>query len=111
MCFVFSQTDKNSIVSTAAEKIRQLESCRERLRRRRTELEAALADQKSGEKESEKWTEVKVRLADPTSGVDSMIEVLNCLKRLGLKSRNIRSVFAEDEFSAELEIETKVMNE
>lgn len=105
-----SQNDKNSIVQAAANKIQLLQRCEERLRRRKVELEAVLA---RNEKEMTMikaggGTNIKVKVAHPTSGVDSMVEVLNCLKRLGLKAKNIRSVFSEEEFSAELEIESEV---
>ncbi|GMN53505.1 hypothetical protein TIFTF001_022642 [Ficus carica] len=105
-----TKNDKNSIVEAAASKIQLLQRCEERLRRRKVELEAVLA---RNEKEMTMikaggGTNIKVKVAHPTSGVDSMVEVLNCLKRLGLKARTIRSVFSKEEFSAELELESKV---
>lgn len=87
-------------------KIQQLERYKEELSRQNMELETFFA---GNEKEiRKKGTKIKLKVANPTSGVDSMVEVLNCLKKLGLKATNIHSVFSSEEFSAELEIETMV---
>ena len=105
--FTFFQNDKNSIVQIATLQIQQLERYKEELRRQSMELEAILAGNNE-ENITTKGTKIKLRVANPASGVDSMVEVLNCLKKLGLKARNIRSVFSSEEFSAELEIDAKV---
>lgn len=72
------------------------------------ELEAILAENDEKEMKTRSAMKIKVKVANPISGVDSMVELINCLKRLGLKARNIRSVFTKEELSVELEIETKV---
>ncbi|PON83312.1 Basic helix-loop-helix transcription factor [Trema orientale] len=102
-----TKNDKNSIVQIATMKIQQLERYKEELRQQNMELEEILAGGNEEEIKT-KWTKIKLKVANPTSGVDSMVEVLNCLKKLGLKARNIHSAFSAQEFSAELEIETKV---
>ena len=99
------QSDKNSIIQTAATKIQVLQKCREELQRRNSEAEKNLA---AVEGERVGGAKIKLKVANPTSGVDSMVEVLKCLKHLGLKARTIRSNFTAQEFSAELEIETEV---
>jgi hypothetical protein len=95
------QSDKNSIIQMAAKKIEEMQRRREELQRRKLEVEANLAA-------VEGVATIRVRVANPTSGVDSMVEVLKCLKDLGLETRSIRSNFSAHEFSAELEIESQV---
>lgn len=84
--------------------IQQLKRYEEELRKKNMELEALLEE---NEKERVKWTKIRLKVANPTSGIDSMLEVLKRLQHLGLKARNIRSNFSLEEFSAELEIESK----
>ncbi|XP_050373751.1 transcription factor bHLH92 [Argentina anserina] len=98
-----TKSDKNWIVQVATTNIEQLERQKEELRKRNMELEWIL-----GKERSVKWSKIRLRVANPTSGVDSMIEVLKCLTSLGLKTRNIQSNFCPYEFSAEVEIESKI---
>nr|XP_028947788.1 transcription factor bHLH92 isoform X2 [Malus domestica] len=84
--------------------IQQLKRYEEELRKKNMELETLLVE---NEKERVKWTKIRLKVANPTSGIDSTLEVLKCLQHLGLKARNIRSNFSLEEFSAELEIESK----
>uniref|UniRef100_A0A7N2LXB8 BHLH domain-containing protein n=1 Tax=Quercus lobata TaxID=97700 RepID=A0A7N2LXB8_QUELO len=100
-----TKSDKNSIIQTAATKIQVLQKCREELQRRNSEAEKNLA---AVEGERVGRAKIKLKVANPTSGVDSVVEGLKCLKHLGLKARTIRSNFTAQEFSAELEIETEV---
>ncbi|KAL5542138.1 hypothetical protein UlMin_009848 [Ulmus minor] len=102
-----TKNDKNSIVQIATMKIQQLEKCIEELKKRNIELEAIL-ELGNGEDEKINWSKIKLKVVKPTSGVDSMVEVLNCLKKFGFKTRSIRSFFSSEEFSAEVEIESKV---
>lgn len=99
------QSDKNWIVQMATTNIQQLQRCKEELGKRNMELESILS--KAG---SVKWSRLRLRVANPTSGVDSMLEVLKCLQSLGLKTRNIQSRFSAHEFSVEVEIENKVVS-
>lgn len=96
------QSDKNSIIQMAAKKIEEMQRRREELQRRKLEVEANLAAATEG------GAKIRVRVANPASGIDSMVEVLKCLKALGLKTTTIRSNFSAHEFSAELQIETQV---
>ncbi|CAL8989870.1 unnamed protein product [Prunus brigantina] len=100
-----AKSDKNWIVQMTAMNIQQLQRYKEELRKRNMEVEAILA---ANEKERVNWSKIRLRVANPTSGVDSMLEVLRCLQYLGLKARNVQSNFSAQEFSAELEIETKI---
>lgn len=85
--------------------IQQLQRCKEELRKRNMELESIL-----GEDGSVNWSKLRLRVANPTSGVHSMLEVLKCLQSLGLKTRNIQSSFSAYELSVEIEIENKVVS-
>lgn len=87
----------------ATTNIQQLQRCKEELRKRNMELESIL-----GKDGSVKWSKLRLRVANPISGVDSMLEVLKCLQSLGLKTRNIQSSFSAHEFSVEIEFENKV---
>ncbi|XP_061992022.1 transcription factor bHLH92 [Rosa rugosa] len=98
-----TKSDKNWIVQMATTNIQQLERQNEELRKRNMELESIL-----GKERSVKWRRIRLRVANPTSGIDSMLEVLKCLKSLGLKTRNIQSFFSPYEFSAEVEIESQI---
>ncbi|XP_004288441.1 PREDICTED: transcription factor bHLH92 [Fragaria vesca subsp. vesca] len=98
-----TKSDKNWIVQVATTTIEQLERQKDELRKRNMELESILCNQRLV-----KWSRIRLRVANPTSGVDSMMEVLKCLKSLGLKTRNIQSSFSPYEFSAEVEIESKI---
>ncbi|XP_062108190.1 transcription factor bHLH92 [Humulus lupulus] len=109
-----TKNDKKSVVQIATMKIQQLEKYKEELNREKMKLEETLFERNNnndGNSSTVKGgtnNKIKVRVANPTSGVDLMVEVLNCLKKLGLKAINIRSDLSSDEFYAELDIETKV---
>ncbi|KAM2212175.1 hypothetical protein COP1_022372 [Malus domestica] len=100
-----TRSDKNWIVQMTAMNIQQLKRYKEELIKRNMELEALLVE---NEKERVKWSKIRLKVANPTSGIESMLEVLKCLQYLGLKARNVHSNFSPEEFSAELEIETKI---
>ncbi|KAE8022592.1 hypothetical protein FH972_008380 [Carpinus fangiana] len=97
-----TKSDKNSIIQMAAKNIEEMQRRREELQRRKLEVEANLAAAAEG------GAKIRVRVANPASGVDSMVEVLKCLKSLGLKTTTIRSNFSAHEFSAELQIDTQI---
>lgn len=98
------QSDKHSIIQMASKQIQELNRIVEELKRRNLEVEASL-----GAVKGYRLGGAKIRLSvpNPASGLDSMVEVLKCLKTLGLKTRTIRSNFSAQEFSTELEIETE----
>lgn len=105
MCDLDLQKDKNSIMLMAAKKIQELEMYKEMLKRRNDEIEERLAASGITNVES---TKIRIEVANPTSGVDPMIDVLKCLKSLGTKTRSIQSQFSDQELVAVMEIETKV---
>lgn len=101
------QNDKNSITQMAAKRIQELKRYKDRLDRENWELEARLGAMGRGNVDS---TRIRIKVPNPTSGVDSMVEVLKCLKSLGLKTTSIQSTFSDQEFQAVLDIETEVIS-
>ncbi|KAL3507711.1 hypothetical protein ACH5RR_033093 [Cinchona calisaya] len=101
--------DKNSVVQMATERVQELQRCKEELKNRKAELELALlaAENQDNEKNMEE-AEIKLRVAHPSSGIDSMLEVLKCLKSTGTNTKAIQSTFSSQEFSAALQIEAKI---
>ncbi|KAG6764529.1 hypothetical protein POTOM_032001 [Populus tomentosa] len=100
-----TKKDKNSIMLMAAKKIQELDMYKEMLKRRNDEIEERLAA--SGIRNVES-TKIRIKVANPTSGVDPMIDVLKCLKSLGTKTRSIQSQFSDQELVAVMEIESEV---
>lgn len=102
------QGDKNSIVQMAAQRIQELQRYVEELKRRNIELELALAAANHDDEEILEEAKIKLRVAHPSSGIDSMLEVLKCLKDTGAKTKAMKSIFSSQDFSAVLQIEAKV---
>ncbi|KAJ6321650.1 hypothetical protein OIU77_011677 [Salix suchowensis] len=100
-----TKKDKNSIMLMAAKQIQELEMYKEMLKIRNDEIEERLEASGIGNVES---TQIRIEVANPTSRVDPMIDVLKCLKNLGSKTRSIRSQFSDKELVAVMEIETKI---
>ncbi|KAG2722162.1 hypothetical protein I3760_02G116700 [Carya illinoinensis] len=102
-----TKSDKSCIIRTATKKIQELQRRVEELKRRNKVVEASMVAVEG--KRDVGGAKIRVRVPNPASGVDSMMEVLKYLKTLGLKARTIRSNFSPREFSAELEIETEMV--
>lgn len=96
-----TKNDKNSIVKTAAKRIHELQCCKQELERKNYELESNLGLKNEG-------TKISVNVNNPTSGVDSMLEVLKCLKNLGSSTRSIQAEFSDHKLTAVLGIETQM---
>lgn len=62
----------------------------------------------SSSSSSSEVAEIKLKVTNPASGVDSMIEVLDCMKTTGSMVHALKSHFSDHEFAAELQFETKV---
>lgn len=107
MSMLWLQGEKNAIVQTAVMRIQELQKYKESLKKRNDELQMILAE---GEKEEFEKAKIKVKVNYPISGVDSMLEVLKCLKNCGTKANAMQSSFSQQEFSSMLEIETKVIS-
>ncbi|KAK2972941.1 hypothetical protein RJ640_021998, partial [Escallonia rubra] len=98
-------SDKNTIMQIAAEKIRELQSSQEELRKQNSELEAILAARR--DEEVVEGAKIRFRVGNPSSGIDSMLSVLKCLKETGSETRAIQSSFSAQELSAVIEVQNK----
>ncbi|KAL0693485.1 hypothetical protein Bca4012_060665 [Brassica carinata] len=92
-----TKNDKISIVEKAVDQIRTLEEYKKELERRMNVLEA-------------KSTDIRFSLQEPLSGIDSMVESLQCLKSMGTKLKTVQANFSPHEFSATMKIETQFIN-
>ncbi|XP_055811928.1 transcription factor bHLH92 [Solanum dulcamara] len=101
-----TKSEKNAIVQTAARRIEELQKYKENLKKRNDELQMILAQSDQKEEEFDK-AKIKAKVGYPICGVDSMLEVLKCLKNCGTKANSIQSSFSHQEFSTLIEIQTK----
>lgn len=90
----------------AARTIQELKTLEEMLKRRNLEVEMALTAKKREEKEGTKA--IRVSLANPSSGINSMLAVLNVLKTVGANAKAIQATFFDSQFSAQFAIDTHV---
>ncbi|CAM8986157.1 unnamed protein product [Rhodiola kirilowii] len=97
-----TKCDKISLTTAATEEIIKTQRIVEALGMRNMELNEKLAS---------KGKLIRVRVCNPTSGIDSMAEVLHCLKDLGSDFIRMQAHFSDQEFSAELEIESQIAEE
>ncbi|GLT78668.1 hypothetical protein SLA2020_501960 [Shorea laevis] len=99
-----TKKDKNSILQTATKRIQELRAQRLELERRNRELEVKLVAVKGKDSGGMR---IRARIDDPTSRIDSMLEVLGCLKKMNTKIRSIQSNFTDRELVAVVEIESQ----
>ncbi|KAM3356495.1 hypothetical protein P3S68_023209 [Capsicum galapagoense] len=104
-----TKVEKNAIVQTAARRIEELQKYKENLKKRNDELEMMILAENDSNKNEEEFemAKIKAKVNNPISGIDSMLEVLKCLKNCGAKANSIQSRFSHQEFSTIIEIETK----
>ncbi|KAF8392274.1 hypothetical protein HHK36_022616 [Tetracentron sinense] len=100
-----TKKDKISIIQMAALHVKELQLLKEKLQRRNHELEANIA---AKECEKVEVAKIRLRMVHPSSAIDSMTGVLECLKNMKLKARMIQSEFSAQEFSAVLEVESLI---
>lgn len=100
----FLQADKNSIVQTAVSHALELQGLLAQLQSKNAELEARLARKA----EKAELAKINLKVMYPSSAMDSMVEVLKCLRDMKVKAKAIKSELSAEEFSALLEIENKV---
>ncbi|XP_022760228.1 transcription factor bHLH92-like [Durio zibethinus] len=102
-----TKNDKNSIVQTASKRVQELQWLKKDLERRNYELRANFAA--VNENQNNEGTKIRVRIDNPrVSGIDSILEVLKCLKTLDSKPRMIQSKFTNQEFFAVMDIENEM---
>lgn len=99
------QGDKNSIVQSAAQYVRELKGVQKALQKRNEELKAEILRNNATD-----GAKIKISVTNPLSSIDSMIGALRCLKSLDVKAKAIRSDLSSTEFSATMSIDTKVRN-
>ncbi|KAF5736778.1 transcription factor bHLH92 [Tripterygium wilfordii] len=99
-----TKNSKKGIVDRADKSIRELQSYKEALERQNNELEAQLAAME----ENGGGRKIRLSVPNPTSVVDSMLEVLKCFKCLGFKIRNIQSKLHDQELVIVVDIETEI---
>lgn len=99
--FVFLQNDRKTIVQVAAKTIHQLQCWKRELEKRNYELEAKMGIEDNVKK-------IRVSIGNPISGIDSILEVLNCLKMLGSTVRSMQSQFSDEKLTAVIDVETQV---
>ncbi|CAH2046584.1 unnamed protein product [Thlaspi arvense] len=102
-----TKNDKNSIVEKAVDQIVKLERLKNELEKRMNVLEEKLAKNDDGMS----GTKVRFNLQEPFSGMDSMVEVLQCLKSMGTKLKTVQATFSPHEFTATMNIETQIRRE
>ncbi|KAK7393755.1 hypothetical protein VNO78_22319 [Psophocarpus tetragonolobus] len=88
-----TKTDNNSVIQMAAKEIVRLQGRREELQSK--------ADLESGR------TNVQyLRVSHPNSGIDSMVDILKCLKNKGVDTTRIRSTFSPHDLFAVFDMQT-----
>ncbi|KAK3414894.1 hypothetical protein EUGRSUZ_H00196 [Eucalyptus grandis] len=101
-----TKNDKNSIVQTACMRIKELVKYKQELERQNGELKSGLNEKSGGDKAE--GTKIRVKIANPTSGIDSMLEVLKCLDNMGLKATAIQTQCSADQLFAVIEVENEI---
>ncbi|CAN1279688.1 Transcription factor bHLH92 [Linum perenne] len=94
----------------ATRRIEELEGYKQQLETRITELQEAAHESSSddhGGNRSRVVKKVKIKVANPSSGLGSMLEVLQQLKALGAKPTTIHAKFSRQEFQAAMDVETQ----
>ncbi|KAJ4901752.1 Transcription factor bHLH92 [Raphanus sativus] len=99
-----TKSNKNSIAEKAVDQIRRLEGLKKELDRRMNVLEAKSA----GDHDEMNGTKVRFNVQEPLSGIDSIVEVLQCLKSMGTNLNTVQANFSPHEFSATMNIETQI---
>ncbi|GAA0144260.1 basic helix-loop-helix transcription factor [Lithospermum erythrorhizon] len=115
-----TKSDKNSIIQMAIRRIEELQKYKNEFRKQNNGLEMKLLQIKKtnnnvpifttkGSSRELERAHITVNVVSPSSGIDSMLESLKCLKNTNdTKAIAIQSSFSPHKFSARLEIETKV---
>ncbi|KAJ8768469.1 hypothetical protein K2173_021622 [Erythroxylum novogranatense] len=100
-----TKNDKNSIVSMAGRRIEELKRYKKIMERRNQVLEGELSAMGRG---NVGFTKIKIRVPNPASGLDSMLEVLQCLNSMGSKTSDIQSKISCEELVAVIDIEAQI---
>ena len=90
----------------AARTIEELKASEGMLKKRNIELEMALSAKKR--KQEKGTTPIRVAVANPSSGINSMLGVLNLLKTVGVNAKAIHATFLDSQFSTHIAIDSHV---
>ena len=83
---------------------------REELKRHNSEMNKMLRARESSSEGSEmEEAKIRINVEHPSSGIDSMLEVLKCLKQTGSSTRIVQSKFLPQQFSAVLGVLQKIV--
>ncbi|KAL4200025.1 hypothetical protein AMTRI_Chr03g147640 [Amborella trichopoda] len=105
-----SKNDQASIVQQATIELQNLQNWKNELQRRNHDLNERLIGKRpiTEEEKNNEFVNIKLKVGNPSCGIDSMIAALQSLKSMGLSTRAIRSQFSELEFEATIEVENKL---
>lgn len=81
--------------------MRELKDVKEALQKCNEELKGQILG-------SNEMAKIKIRVANPSSPIDSMIAALRCMQSMDVKAKAIRSELSSSDFSAIMSIDTKV---
>ncbi|KAK3190222.1 hypothetical protein Dsin_029783 [Dipteronia sinensis] len=99
-----TKSDKNTIIQMAAKSILELQCNKKELERRNYELVEA----KTGMDVGGGTKIIRVNIDNPISGIDSMVAVFKCLKKMGSRTRRIQSQFSHQKLSSVIDVETQI---
>ncbi|KAL8525027.1 hypothetical protein ACS0TY_014588 [Phlomoides rotata] len=102
-----TKSDKNSIQEMTVKQIEELRRCNEELSRKNKEMEMEIEMEILGGGWKIENAEINLKVDNPISVIDSMLEVLQCLKNSESTLTYIQSNFLDHQFSAAIEFETK----
>ncbi|XP_074558102.1 transcription factor BHLH148-like [Curcuma longa] len=94
-----SKRDKNSIIQSATQYVRELKGVKKALQNRNEELKARILG-------SDEVATIKISVENPSSPIDSMIGALRCLQTMGVTAKAVHSDLSHSEFSAAMGIDT-----
>ncbi|CAI0465592.1 unnamed protein product [Linum tenue] len=103
-----TKNEKNAIMRGAMLRIQELQGHKQALERRITELQDAGIESDQRESDSRLTKKIRIKVVNPTSGLDSILDVLHLLKRLGAETTSIESRFSRQELEAAMDVDTQM---
>ncbi|CAN8267696.1 unnamed protein product [Cochlearia groenlandica] len=100
-----TKNGKNSIVEKTVDEIVKLKKLKRELERKMNVLATKDDDDEI------KGTMIRFNIKKPLSGIDSMLEVLQCLKSMGTKLKTVQANFSPQEFSTTISITSQIRGE
>ncbi|KAL8162768.1 hypothetical protein V2J09_014257 [Rumex salicifolius] len=101
------RNEKISIIQSAATEIQKLENLKEELQKKNSRMAERVA-REGGGGEGKRTAKIRVRVDNPTSGIDSLQEVLKCLNHMGLSPKRIGFELSKQELSAVIEFDNQI---